>query len=205
VDCSHTFFLAVGPTNKIHDDLNLVFTEVTVLNLWRLLKTSSNASIELFTVCAVVLSCIKCLYDISSSAIWSQKGDNQCHIVFRIYCFIKNMDPVILCTLIAQQIQTFKSCSGSSWTAQYFLCCSICYFGCLCNCLKWSMAHQNKITLWVKKPIPDTILASQPWRQTAMYSLFCEAIILATVYQCELYLILTHIEEPEDLTASSGF
>jgi hypothetical protein len=32
----------------------------------------------------------------------------------------------------------------------------------------------------------------------------CEAIALTTLYQGELYFLPTHIEEPEDITISSG-
>jgi uncharacterized membrane protein len=56
---------------------------------------------ELFTMCAVVLSCIKWVYSFFSFI--AERRLNHSGLMFGIYCSIKNMGPIILHTLVAYQ------------------------------------------------------------------------------------------------------
>lgn len=114
--CSHTLLLLMCPTNESHNYFNLVIMKATFLNLMtHLLKTSSVTSVELFTVCAVALSLINDWF--FSSVTWFEEGSqNQFHVMFRIYCFMKNMGLVILCTNCTSNL-SFKSCNGTLWKA----------------------------------------------------------------------------------------
>jgi hypothetical protein len=57
----------------------------------KMLKTLCSASIGLFTMCALALSCIKYLYVFPSWANWLKKGDNNSHKMFGIYYLWENM------------------------------------------------------------------------------------------------------------------
>lgn len=50
---------------------------------------SLNATTELFTVCAVVLSCIICVYKFLSCQLIEEWWQNQSHVTFGTECFVK--------------------------------------------------------------------------------------------------------------------
>jgi hypothetical protein len=70
VNCSTEGLLSACPTCKMHKDLNQMVVKTTALDIMsHRTKTSSNATIKLFTFWAIALSYIKCLYNFSSSFI----------------------------------------------------------------------------------------------------------------------------------------
>jgi hypothetical protein len=105
----------------------------------RLLKTSFNASIQLFTVCALLqrLAYYACLIYLHHSVDRRRMKESVTYNV-QIFCFMKNIWLIIIFALIAHWTPTVKSSSGTSLIAWEF---SVLHY-----MLLWLFTYLHKVT-----------------------------------------------------------